>query len=158
MFIGRSANPYQLRSEDRNSTRALLLQNHSAPPNGAGRVFCFSVYKHVTPDGMKPVDSLRTNDVETTVTVWTETIHLMLRLQPTRLQPVSSATVSPAAVHHRENPQFIYDGFADVAPMYFHFGEYLKKRMPEHFDYVALPAEGNFRDELAVSMLLLHHP
>jgi molybdate transport system substrate-binding protein len=62
-------------------------------------------------------------------------------------------TVSPAAVHHRENPQFIYDGVADVAPMYFHFGEYLKKRMPEHFDYVALPAEGNSRDELAISML-----
>jgi ABC-type molybdate transport system substrate-binding protein len=62
-------------------------------------------------------------------------------------------TVSPAAVHHRENPQFIFDGVADVAPMYFHFGEYLKKRMPEHFDYVVLPAEGNSRDELAISML-----
>ena len=62
-------------------------------------------------------------------------------------------TVSPAAVHHRENPQFIYDGLADVAPMYFHFGEYLKKQMPQHFDYVALPAEGNARDELAVSVL-----
>ena len=63
------------------------------------------------------------------------------------------STVSPQAVHHRENPQFIYDDVADVAPMYFHFGEYLKKRMPEHFDYVALPAEGNFRDELAISMI-----
>jgi len=62
-------------------------------------------------------------------------------------------TVSPAAVHHRENPQFIYDGVADVAPMYFHFGAYLKKQMPGHFDYVALPAEGNFRDELAIAML-----
>jgi molybdate transport system substrate-binding protein len=62
-------------------------------------------------------------------------------------------TVSPAAVHHRENPQFIYDGVADVAPMYFHFGEYLKKQMPEHFDYVVLPAEGNSRDELAIAML-----
>jgi len=62
-------------------------------------------------------------------------------------------TVSPAAVHHRENPQLIYDGVADVAPMYFHFGAYLKKQMPEHFDYVALPAEGNTRDELAISML-----
>jgi len=62
-------------------------------------------------------------------------------------------TVSPVAVHHRENPQFIYDGVADVAPMYFHFGEYLKKEMPQHFDYVALPAEGNARDELAVSVL-----
>src|SRR5258707_13099599 len=62
-------------------------------------------------------------------------------------------TVSPAAVHHRENPQFIYDGVADVAPMYFHFGEYLKKQMPQHFDYVALPAEGNARDELALAVL-----
>jgi len=63
------------------------------------------------------------------------------------------STVSPLAVHHRENPQLIYDGFADVAPMYFHFGEYLKRSMPKHFDYVALPAEGNYRDELAVSIL-----
>jgi len=62
-------------------------------------------------------------------------------------------TVFPAAVHHRENPQFIYDGVADVAPMYFHFGEYLKKQMPQHFDYVALPAEGNARDELALAVL-----
>ena len=63
------------------------------------------------------------------------------------------STVSPVAVHHRENPQFIFDGVADVAPMYFHFGDYLKKHMPQHFDYVALPAEGNFVDELAISIL-----
>jgi hypothetical protein len=62
-------------------------------------------------------------------------------------------TISPLAVHHRENPQFIYDGLADVAPMYYHFGEYLKKRMPEHFDYVELPSEGNFRDALAISLI-----
>ena len=62
-------------------------------------------------------------------------------------------TVSPAAVHHRENPQFIYDGVADVAPMYYHFGDYLKRRMPQHFDYVALPAEGNFLDALAISVI-----
>jgi molybdate transport system substrate-binding protein len=62
-------------------------------------------------------------------------------------------TISPVAVHHRENPQLIYEGIADVAPMYFHFGEYLKKRLPAYFDYVALPAEGNARDELAVSIL-----
>jgi molybdate transport system substrate-binding protein len=62
-------------------------------------------------------------------------------------------TVSPVAVHHRENPQLIHDGLADVAPMYFHFGEYLKKRMPKHFDYVALAAEGNLRDELAISLI-----
>jgi molybdate transport system substrate-binding protein len=62
-------------------------------------------------------------------------------------------TISPLAVHHRENPQFIYDGLADVAPMYYHFGEYLKKSMPEHFDYVELPSEGNSRDALAISMI-----
>jgi len=62
-------------------------------------------------------------------------------------------TISPIAVHHRENPQFIFDGEADVAPMYYHFGEYLKTRMPKQFDYVPLPPEGNFRDELAISMI-----
>jgi len=62
-------------------------------------------------------------------------------------------TISPVAVHHRENPQFIYDGVADVAPMYYHFGDYLKTHMPEYFDYVALPKQGNFRDELAISLV-----
>jgi len=62
-------------------------------------------------------------------------------------------TISPVAVHHRENPQFIADGKADVAPMYYHFGDYLKSRLPEQFDYVPLPPEGNFRDELAVSVI-----
>jgi molybdate transport system substrate-binding protein len=62
-------------------------------------------------------------------------------------------TISPVTVHHRENPQFIFDGRADVAPMYYHFGDYLKTRLPQQFDYVSLPAEGNFRDELAISVI-----
>jgi len=41
-----------------------------------------------------------------------------------------TTTISPTVVHHRENPQFIADGKADVAPMYFHFGDYLKRTMP----------------------------
>src|SRR5207247_8565519 len=64
-----------------------------------------------------------------------------------------TSTISPIAVHHRENPQLIYDGAADVALMYYHFGDYLKSRMPEYFDYVTLPVEGNFRDELAISTI-----
>ena len=64
-----------------------------------------------------------------------------------------STTLSPATVHHRENPQFIYDGLADVAPMYYHFGEYLTSHMPEQFDYVMLPEKGNYRDELAISLI-----
>ena len=62
-------------------------------------------------------------------------------------------TTSPVAVHHRENPQLIHDGIADVAPMYYHFGVYLKSRLPQHFDYVGLPREGNFRDTLAISLV-----
>src|SRR5260370_28860739 len=98
MFIGRSAHPITsfrrtgLQLECYCSKHSPLLRTEP------DEFFASRSNKHVTPDGVKPVDSLRTNDVETTVTVWTETIHLMLRLQPTRLQPVSSATVSPAAV------------------------------------------------------------
>jgi ABC-type molybdate transport system substrate-binding protein len=65
-----------------------------------------------------------------------------------------STTISPVTVHHRENPQFLYDDLADVAPMYYHFGDYLKSHMPGQFDYVILPAKGNFRDELAISQIL----
>ncbi|HEY2336491.1 MAG TPA: substrate-binding domain-containing protein [Burkholderiales bacterium] len=64
-----------------------------------------------------------------------------------------ASTISPVAVHHRENPQLICDGVADVAPMYYHLGKYLKERMPELFDYVVLPRKGNFCDALAVSTI-----
>lgn len=62
-------------------------------------------------------------------------------------------TISPAAVHHRENPQFIFDDKADVAPMYYHFGDYLKSHLPQQFDYIPLPSEGNFKDEFAISVI-----
>jgi hypothetical protein len=64
-----------------------------------------------------------------------------------------TSTVSPAAVHHRENAQFVFDGRADVAPMYQHFGSYLKTALPEAFDYVPLPREGNFIDTLGISLI-----
>src|SRR5947209_6198553 len=57
MFIAGSAKRhYQLRSEERNSTSASPLQNYSAPPNGDGGVL-ISIYKHVTPNGVKAVNS-----------------------------------------------------------------------------------------------------
>ena len=64
------------------------------------------------------------------------------------------STTSPVAVHHRENPQLIFDGVADVAPMYYHFGEYLKS---PHARALRLcrrcRSEGNFRDALAISLV-----
>jgi molybdate transport system substrate-binding protein len=70
-------------------------------------------------------------------------------------QPVlaKTTTISPTVVHHRENPQFIADGKADVAPMYFHFGDYLKRTMPQLFDYITLPPENNFIDSLAIARI-----
>jgi molybdate transport system substrate-binding protein len=62
-------------------------------------------------------------------------------------------TVSPAVVHHREIPQLIADGKADVALMYFHFGDYLKGAMPQLFDYVTLPPENNFIDSLGIAKI-----
>ena len=41
------------------------------------------------------------------------------------------STIHPIAVHHREIPQMIFDGRADVAPMLFHFGQYLTAVFPE---------------------------
>ena len=63
------------------------------------------------------------------------------------------STVSPAAVHHRENAQFVYDGRADVALMYAHFGSYLKQALPDAFDCVELPEAGNFIDSLGISLI-----
>jgi len=40
-----------------------------------------------------------------------------------------------------------------MSPKYYHFGEYLKNHMPKRFDYVSLPDKGNFRDELAISLI-----
>jgi ABC-type molybdate transport system substrate-binding protein len=64
-----------------------------------------------------------------------------------------SNTLTPEYVHHRENPQFIAEQLADVAPMYYHFGEYLKARFPGVFDYVQLPPEGNTIDSLAIARI-----
>ena len=41
---------------------ALPLQNHSAPQNGVGGGSCRSVYKHTTPNGVKPFSSTLTNN------------------------------------------------------------------------------------------------
>ena len=59
MFIVRSAK-CSLNSVRRSgiSTRALSLQNRSAPPNGAIES-CSSIYRHATPRGVKPVRELQ---------------------------------------------------------------------------------------------------
>lgn len=62
-------------------------------------------------------------------------------------------TTLTRVVHHRENPQLIADGAADVAPMYFHFGDYLKKTFPQLFDYVLLPPQGNTIEELSIAKI-----
>jgi len=64
-----------------------------------------------------------------------------------------SNTISPEVVHHRENPQFIADGLADVAPMFWHFGDYLKRSFPDQFDYVLLPKEGNDFASMAIAVI-----
>lgn len=60
-------------------------------------------------------------------------------------------TLSPLNVHHRENPQFLADGAADVAPMFYHFGMYLTSKFPDLFDFVMLPAEGNVYGSLGMT-------
>jgi len=53
MFIDPRTQPdYQLRSEERDSTRRVLLKKRPAPPNGA-RSGGILGYKHLTPNGVK---------------------------------------------------------------------------------------------------------
>ncbi len=63
------------------------------------------------------------------------------------------STRHPVRVHHRENPQMIYDGRADVAPMFFHFGKYLTETFPDVFGFVMLPDEGNRVDLLGMALM-----
>lgn len=62
-------------------------------------------------------------------------------------------TWMPTRVHHRETPQAVAQGVVDVAPLYRHLALYLAQHMPEHFDVVELPEDGNCRDDLAVAVL-----
>lgn len=64
-----------------------------------------------------------------------------------------STTLHPLNVHHRENPQFLADGAADVAPMFYHFGKYLTEKFPDVFDFVMLPAEGNVYGSLGMAAI-----
>jgi ABC-type molybdate transport system substrate-binding protein len=63
------------------------------------------------------------------------------------------STLHPLRVHHRENPQMIFDGRADVAPMFFHFGKYLTAVFPESFDFVVLPEAGNLIASLGMALV-----
>jgi ABC-type molybdate transport system substrate-binding protein len=62
-------------------------------------------------------------------------------------------TRHPWTVHHREIPQMLADGEADVAPLYRHLADYLVAHLPQTFALVALPDAGNVRDELAAAIL-----
>jgi hypothetical protein len=54
-------------------------------------------------------------------------------------------------IHHREAPQAVFDGSADVAPVFFHLALRYKRIFPDCFDIVPLggsaddpdPLEGN---------------
>jgi hypothetical protein len=59
----------------------------------------------------------------------------------------------PRWVHHREIPQALADGLADVAPLYRHLALYLSAQMPDRFETIDLPAVGNPGDELAAAVL-----
>lgn len=63
------------------------------------------------------------------------------------------STIHPLRVHHRENPQMIFDGRADVAPMFFHFGKYLTAAFPDVFDFVMLPEAGNAIDAFGMALV-----
>lgn len=62
-------------------------------------------------------------------------------------------TWMPNRVHHRETPQAVAQGIVDAAPLYRHLALYLAAQMPDHFEVVELPEDGNFRDDLAVAVL-----
>lgn len=64
-----------------------------------------------------------------------------------------ASTLSPQFVHHRENVQLLAEGRVDTAPMYYHFGDYLKTTFPALFDYVVLPQQGNSGNPLAIAQL-----
>jgi ABC-type molybdate transport system substrate-binding protein len=64
-----------------------------------------------------------------------------------------SSTLHPLRVHHREIPQLIASGRADVAPMYFHFGRHLTSVFPDLFDFVILPEAGKRAEVLGLALV-----
>lgn len=63
------------------------------------------------------------------------------------------STLHPVRVHHRENPQMLFEGRADVAPMYSHFGSYLARIFPDAFDLIPLPEAGNPIDSFGMALV-----
>ena len=50
----------------------------------------------------------------------------------------SNKWISGHRIHHREVPQAIADGHADVGMMFYHLALYVKNRFPEQFDIIPL--------------------
>ncbi len=86
-----------------------------------------------------------------------ESYAAVIRIQggPETLEAIFAkpSTLHPVRVHHRETPQMIFDGRADVAPMYFHFGKYLTQIFPGVFGFVPLPEAGNHIDAFGVALV-----
>lgn len=71
----------------------------------------------------------------------------------TRALLAKPGTWHPQAIHHREVPQRLADGLADVAPLFAHLADYVARAFPGVFELVPLAAQGNARDELAATQI-----
>jgi hypothetical protein len=79
------------------------------------------------------------------------------KLLEQKLSHASSTTVFGECIHHREAPQALYDGRADVAMVYYHLALRYTRVFPELFDFIPLGGSSDKPEPGPANVITTYH-
>jgi len=132
------------------------VNNYQAFMRSCGNVM---LVPHGNPKGIENLSSLLRDDVTLFLSnpktetasyqVYYNTLLSMARsmgietgIMQSYLDSTTSSILYGERIHHREAPQYVYDGRADVAVVYYHLALRYTRIFPEQFSIVPLTGEG----------------
>ena len=74
-----------------------------------------------------------------------------------KLSSASRSTEFGERIHHREAPQALYDGHADVAMVYYHLALRYTRIFPEQFDFISLAGNKDIPGSSTASVITTYH-
>lgn len=128
-----------------------FVANHQPFMASRGNVL---LIRHGNPKNIQGIADLLRDDVTLFISnpqtekasydVYSETIRLMARKAALDIDAVETLLTVPQhtcfgeLIHHREGPQCLYDGKADVALIYYHLALRYQRIFPDVFDFIPL--------------------